>query len=361
MNTHADVTKLASRRTEKPAAPAVRGKRTINLALQGGGAHGAFTWGVLDRLLEEDNLSFEGVVATSAGAMNASVLAYGLAEGGKRGAQKALTNFWRRVSHAAAFSPLQPSLLDKLTGSRSLEHSPAFLMFDMITRLLSPYQFNPLNFNPLKGVLEQSIDLDAIRTTRCPLKVNICATNVRSGKVKVFNNDELSIDAIMASACLPFLFQAVEIDGEAYWDGGYMGNPAIFPLIYSCDTPDVLIVHINPIERPELPKTAMEILNRINEISFNSSLLREMRAIAFVTQLIESEAGKSLDLQRVFVHGISDDETMKKLGVSSKLNADWGALTDLRDCGRERAGEWLEANYDEIGKRSTVDIRDRYL
>ena len=361
MNTHADVAKLASRRTEKPAAPAVRGKRTINLALQGGGAHGAFTWGVLDRLLEEDNLSFEGVVATSAGAMNASVLAYGLAEGGKRGAQKALTNFWRRVSHAAAFSPLQPSLLDKLTGSRSLKHSPAFLMFDMITRLLSPYQFNPLNFNPLKGVLEQSIDLDAIRTTRCPLKVNICATNVRSGKVKVFNNDELSIDAIMASACLPFLFQAVEIDGEAYWDGGYMGNPAIFPLIYSCDTPDVLIVHINPIERPELPKTAMEILNRINEISFNSSLLREMRAIAFVTQLIESDAGKSLDLQRVFVHGISDDETMKKLGVSSKLNADWGALTDLRDCGRERAGEWLEANYDEIGKRSTVDIRDRYL
>jgi NTE family protein len=361
MNTHADVTKLASRRTEKPAAPAVRGKRTINLALQGGGAHGAFTWGVLDRLLEEDNLSFEGVVATSAGAMNASVLAYGLAEGGKRGAQKALTNFWRRVSHAAAFSPLQPSLLDKLTGSRSLESSPAFMMFDMITRLLSPYQFNPLNFNPLKGVLEQSIDLDAIRMTRCPLKVHICATNVRSGKVKVFNNDELSIDAIMASACLPFLFQAVEIDGEAYWDGGYMGNPAIFPLIYSCDTPDVLIVHINPIERLELPKTAMEILNRINEISFNSSLLREMRAIAFVTQLIESDAGKSLDLQQVFVHGISDDETMKKLGVSSKLNADWGALTDLRDCGRERAGEWLEANYNDIGKRSTVDIRDRYL
>jgi NTE family protein len=316
---------------------------------------------VLDRLLEEDNLSFEGVVATSAGAMNAAVLAYGLAEGGKRGAQKALTNFWRRVSHAAAFSPLQPSLLDKLTGSRSLEHSPAFLMFDMITRLLSPYQFNPLNFNPLKSVLEQSIDLDAIRMTRCPLKVNICATNVRSGKVKVFTNDELSIDAIMASACLPFLFQAVEIDGEAYWDGGYMGNPAIFPLIYSCDTPDVLIVHINPIERPELPKTAMEILNRINEISFNSSLLREMRAIAFVTQLIESEAGKSLDLQRVYVHGISDDETMKKLGVSSKLNADWGALTDLRDCGRERAGEWLEGNYDQIGKRSTVDIRNRYL
>jgi NTE family protein len=361
MNKHSDILKLAASRPE-PAAPiAARGSRTINLALQGGGAHGAFTWGVLDRLLDEENLSFEGVVATSAGAMNASVLAYGLAEGGRRGAQKALTNFWRRVSHAASFSPLQPSLLDRLTGSKALEFSPAFLMLDMVTRLMSPYQFNPLNFNPLKNVLEQSIDLDAVRMSRCPLKVSICATNVRTGKVKVFGNDELSIDAIMASACLPFLFQAVEIDGEAYWDGGYMGNPAIFPLIYGCEAPDVLIVHINPIERPELPRTAIEILNRINEISFNSSLLREMRAIAFVTQLIDSEAGKSLELKRIFVHGIADDEIMRKLGVSSKLNADWAMLTDLRDRGRERATEWLEANYDQIGQRSTVDIRDRYL
>jgi NTE family protein len=361
MNTHADFVKMAGAGSEKVSAKAARGKRALNLALQGGGAHGAFTWGVLDRLLDEPNLSFEGIVATSAGAMNAAVLAYGLAEGGRQGAQKALTNFWRRVSHAAAFSPLQPSLLDRLTGSRSLEHSPAFLVFDVVTRLMSPYQFNPFNFNPLKGVLEQSIDLEAIRMSRCPVKVNVCATNVRTGKVKIFSNDELSIDALMASACLPFLFQAVEIDGEAYWDGGYMGNPAIFPLIYSCATPDVLIVHINPIERPEVPKSAIDILNRINEISFNSSLMREMRAIAFVTQLIDSDAGKNLDLKRIYVHGISDDETMRMLGVSSKLNADWGALTDLRDRGRERAEEWLEANYDDIGKRSTVDIRERYL
>jgi NTE family protein len=362
MNTHIKVERPAMG-PEAPVAGSatVREPRMLNLALQGGGAHGAFTWGVLDRLLDEPNLSFEGVVATSAGAMNAAVLAYGLAEGGRHGAQKALANFWRRVSHAAAFSPLQPSLLDRATGSRSLDFSPAFMVFDMVTRLMSPYQFNPLNFNPLRGVLEQSIDLDAIRMSRCPVKVNVCATNVRTGKVKVFSNDELSVDAIMASACLPFLFQAVEIDGEAYWDGGYMGNPAIFPLIYSCDTPDVLIVHINPIERSELPRSAIEILNRINEISFNSSLLREMRAIAFVTQLIDSEAGSSLNLKRINVHGISDDEAMKKLGVSSKLNADWGALTDLRDRGRERADEWLSANYDDIGRRSTVDIRERYL
>jgi NTE family protein len=361
MNKHADISEIAATEAEAEVRTITRGKRTLNLALQGGGAHGAFTWGVLDRLLEEDKLSFEGVVATSAGAMNATVLAYGLVEGGRRGAQKALANFWRRVSHASAFSPLQPSLLDRLTGSRSLEHSPAFMMFDMVTRLMSPYQFNPLNFNPLRGVLEQSVDLDAVRAARCSLKLNICATNVRTGKVKVFSNDEISIDAIMASACLPFLFQAVEIDGEAYWDGGYMGNPAIFPLIYSCGTPDVLIVHINPIERSELPRSAMEILNRINEISFNSSLLREMRAIAFVTELIDSEAGKSLDMKRIYVHGVSDDETMKKLGVSSKLNADWGALTDLRDRGRAKADEWIEANYSHIGKRSTVDIHERYL
>ncbi|OWV65390.1 alpha/beta hydrolase [Rhizobium sp. R339] len=338
-----------------------REPRMINLALQGGGAHGAFTWGVLDRLLDEPSLSFEGIVATSAGAMNAAVMAYGLAAGGRSGAQSALANFWRRVSHAAASGPLQPTLLDRLTGSKSLEFSPAFVMFDLVTRLMSPYQFNPFNFNPLRQVLEQSIDLDAIRMARCPVKLSICATNVRTGKVKVFGNDELSVDAVMASACLPFLFQAVEIDGEAYWDGGYMGNPAIFPLIYGCDTPDVLVVHINPIERADLPRTAGEILNRINEISFNSSLLREMRAVAFVTQLIDAQMTPPPNLKRVFVHGISDDDTMTNLSVSSKLNADWGALVDLRDRGRECADLWLLANYDDIGKRSTVDIRERYL
>ncbi|MBB4228905.1 patatin-like phospholipase family protein [Rhizobium mongolense] len=359
MNNHADVTKM----TADCAAVASyeRGPRMINLALQGGGAHGAFTWGVLDRLLDEPNLSFEGIVATSAGAMNAAVLAYGLAEGGRSGAQTALAGFWRRVSHAAASGPLQPSIFDRITGSRALEFSPAFMMFDMVTRLMSPYQFNPFNYNPLRQVLEQSIDMDAIRMARCPVKLNVCATNVRTGKVKVFGNDELSIEAVMASACLPFLFQAVEIDGESYWDGGYMGNPAIFPLIYGCDTPDVLIIHINPIERAEVPRTAAEILNRINEISFNSSLLREMRAVAFVTDLIDASPERSGNLKRIFVHGIADDETMKNLSVSSKLNADWGALVDLRDRGRECADMWLLANYKDIGKRSTVDIRERYL
>jgi len=335
--------------------------RTLNLALQGGGAHGAFTWGVLDRLLEDDRLSFEGVVATSAGAMNAAVLAYGLVEGGRQGARKTLANFWRRVSHAAALSPIQPTIFDRLVGNRSLENSMPYIMFDMITRVMSPYQFNPFNLNPLRHVLEESVDFEVFRQARCRLKLNLCATNVRTGKIKVFSNREITPDAVMASACLPFLFQAVEIDGEAYWDGGYMGNPAIFPLIYGCESPDVLIVHINPMKRPDVPATANEILNRINEISFNSSLMREMRAIDFVTKLIDLDMGKSLNLKRMFIHAISSDEVMVGLSAASKLNADWAFLTDLRDSGRERAGQWLEQNFERIGKQSSVDIQASYL
>jgi NTE family protein len=335
--------------------------KTLNLALQGGGSHGAFTWGVLDRLLEEEKLSFEGVVATSAGAMNAAVLAYGLVEGGRQGAQKALTNFWRRVSHAAIFSPLQPTLVDRLMGNRSLENSPPYVMFDMLTRFLSPYQFNPFNFHPLRRLLEQSVDFAALKASRCQIKLNVCATNVRTGKVRVFGNDEMSPDTILASACLPFLFRAVEIDGEAYWDGGYMGNPAIFPLIYGSQSPDVLIVHINPISRPDIPQTATEILNRVNEISFNSSLMREMRAIAFVTKLIDSGMAKELDLKRMYIHAISADDVTIKLGVASKLNADWGFLTELRDEGRAHADKWLSECFGRIGKESTVNIHETYL
>jgi NTE family protein len=334
--------------------------KTLNLALQGGGAHGAFTWGVLDRLLEDERLNFEGVVATSAGGMNAAVLAYGLVEGGRQGARKALASFWRRVSHAAALSPMQPTILDRLMGNRSLENSMPYLAFDMMTRLMSPYQFNPFNINPLRQVLEESVDFDVFKQTRCQLKLSLCATNVRTGKIKVFSNNEISPDAVMASACLPFLFQAVEIDGEAYWDGGYMGNPAIFPLIYGCESPDVLIVHINPMKRPDVPTTASEILNRINEISFNSSLMREMRAIDFVTRLIDVDVG-ALSLKRLFIHAIPSDEVMVGLSAASKLNADWAFLTDLRDAGRARASQWLDENFERIGKESSVDIHETYL
>jgi NTE family protein len=337
-----------------------REKKSINLALQGGGAHGAFGWGVLDRLLEEEALTFDGVSATSAGAMNAALLADGLAAGGREGAREALAKFWRKVANAAIFSPLQPTLFDRLLHNHSMEMSPAFMMFDIMTRLYSPYELNPFNHNPLRKTLEDSVDFERL-ARESPIKLFLSATNVRTGKVRVFKKAEVSSDAVLASACLPFMFQSVEIEGEPYWDGGYMGNPALFPLIYDCDSRDIVIVHINPIMRSETPKTARDILNRINEISFNSSLMREMRAISFVTRLIDDGTIGENKMKRMLVHSIEDEDFMRKLGVSSKLNPDWEFLTHLRDVGRASAESWLEANYDHLGDRSTVDIGDRYL
>lgn len=347
----------AAKAERRATTPTVK---TVNLALQGGGAHGAFAWGVLDRLLEDERIDIEGISACSAGAMNAVVLAYGLTEGGRQGAKTALANFWRRISHSGTFSPLQPSWLDRLMHNHSLDSSPAFVAFDLITRLLSPYQFNPLNYNPLRDVLEQSVDFERLRQD-CAVKLFLSATNVCSGKVRVFRSDEMSIDAVLASACLPFLFQAVEIDGQHYWDGGYMGNPAIFPLIYNCGSNDVVVVHINPMNRCSEPRTAAEILNRINEISFNSSLMREMRAIAFVTDLIDGGAVKDGTLKRILLHSIEAEDFMRELSVSSKLNPDWEFLTHLRDVGREHADTWLAENFDKLNVDSSVDIVKRYL
>jgi len=336
--------------------------KTVNRALQGGGSHGAFAWGVLNRLLEDERIEFEGITATSAGAMNATVTAHGLAIGGREGAKRTLAEFWHRISRAAASSVLQPSIFDRMMNNRTLENSPAFVFFDMMTRLFSPYQFNPFNFNPLRDVLEATVDFDRLRKEN-PVKLFLCATNIRSGKVKIFRNHEITASAVLASGCLPFIFQAVEIDGEAYWDGGYMGNPALYPLIYHCRSADVVIVHINPICREEIPRSAAHILNRLNEISFNSSLMREMRAIAFVTKLIDSGGivDKDKMLKQVLVHSIEAETFMRDLSVSSKLNADWEFLTRLRDVGRERADQWLAANFDLLGVNSSVDIQDRYL
>ena len=235
------------------------------------------------------------------------------------------------------------------------------MLFDLVTRLLSPYQFNPFNYNPLRQVLTETVDFEALRSGHCPVELFLSATNVRTGKIKIFRNDEIGPEAVLASACLPLLFQAVEIDGEHYWDGGYMGNPAIFPLIYGCNSRDVVIVHINPLERARLPTTASEIMNRINEISFNSSLMREMRAIAFVTQLIDDGKIIGNSMKRMLIHGIEADEYMRELSVTSKLNADWEFLCHLRDVGRTAAGTWLAANFDALGTESTIDIRERYL
>ena len=354
---------------QEPARPraAARPKanrKPVNIALQGGGAHGAFAWGVLDRLLEDGRLDVEAVSATSAGAMNAVVMAYGVSLGGAAGARDKLSEFWTEISRAGElYSPVRTLPWEKWLQAYGFqsEFSPTYHAFQALTHLFSPYQLNPFNFNPLKDVLLRVVDFEKLAHCNKATRIFLSATNVRTGKIRVFHNEELSVDVVMASACLPYVFQAVEIDGEAYWDGGFMGNPAIFPLIYNRASKDVIIVHINPIERKKLPKTAPEIFDRMNEISFNSSLMREMRAVEFVTRLIDEGALDGNKYHRMRIHSIRDDAEMAQLGVATKLNPDWNFLCRLRDSGRRRAEEWLDQNFDRVGHDSSIDLAEIFL
>ena len=334
--------------------------KRICLALQGGGSHGAFTWGVLERFLADERIEIEGITGTSAGAMNAAVAAEGLMQGGREGALAALERFWGAVSRIGRFAPIVRTPIDQLTENWDLDHNPSYLLFDAVTRYLSPYQFNPLNFNPLLDLLRREVDFEAVR--RCDqVELFISATNVRSGKIRVFRNEELTADAVMASACLPHVFQAVEIDGEPYWDGGYMGNPAIYPVIYGCDSRDVVIVQINPIERSGTPTTTPEILDRLNEITFNATLMREMRAIHFVGKLLEHHEVDPARYKRMLMHRVDIAGEMMEFGASSKINAEWRFLSHLRELGRQRGQAWLDAHYDDLGQRTTIDIENDYL
>ena len=332
----------------------------IELALQGGGAHGAFTWGVLDRLLEDDRIVIEGICGTSAGAMNAVVMADGLDVGGKEGARQALERFWSEVNKAGAFSPFKRTWIDRLLGRWTLDFSPGYIFFDALSRLVSPYQLNPFNMNPLHDLISSLVDFEHVRHAE-GIKLFVVATNVRTGKQKIFHRQEMTVDMVLASACLPLTFQAVEIDGEAYWDGGYMGNPALFPLVDDCQSRDIVIVQINPLYREELPRTAPEILNRINEITFNASLIKEIRAIAILKELIDAANLENQRFKDALFHRIHADSELKALGVSSKLNTEWAFLKHLHDIGYRAASNWLDEYYDDLGKRSTLDIESVYL
>lgn len=334
--------------------------RTLNLALQGGGSHGAFTWGVLDALLDDGRVEFDSISATSAGAMNAVVMAAGWAENGRTGAREKLAAFWEKIADVGRWSPVQRTLIDQLMGNWRVDTSPGFLAMDFMSRVLSPYQTNPANLNPLRDVLTDLVDIDLVRYAS-GLKLFVCATNVRSGKVKVFDNKHLSIDAVMASACLPFMFQAVEVDGEPYYDGGFMGNPAIFPLAYHSDCRDVVIVQINPLYREEVPTRAREILDRVNEITFNSTLMREMRAVHFVNRLIASGKLDPEAYRVTRIHMIEADAEMAELNASTKLNPERAFLHHLRDIGRRSAQAWLEDNLACVGVRSSIDVREVFL
>jgi NTE family protein len=340
---------VATKEAETPN----RDRVLIDLALQGGGAHGAFTWGALDRLLEEPWLQIDGISGTSAGAMNAAVLVAGHAKGGADAARSSLESFWRSVSRAALLSPLRRGFLDMLLGRWSLDHSPAFVAMDMMARVFSPYDLNPGGFNPLQQILTDSIDFDQVG--RAPIKLFVTATNVRTGQGRVFRNREITPQVLLASACLPSLFQAVEIEGESYWDGGYSGNPTITPLVRECDSHDTILVQINPVERPEVPKTAREILNRLNEVSFNAVLLKELRMIALMRQIADPDDSEGALWAGMRIHRVASD-LMVDLGYSSKLNAEWDFLSMLRDAGRSAANSLLSAHGPDLGRRSSYDL-----
>jgi NTE family protein len=325
----------------------------VDLALQGGGSHGAFTWGVLDRLLREKWLRIEAISGTSAGAMNAAVLADGWVRGGAEGARAALETYWQRVSRAAALSPLQRSPLDRWMGRWTLDTSPVYHAMNMIARVFSPYDLNPLGLNPLRAILSECIDF--VRLAASPIKLFITATNVHTGRGRIFRNGEITPDVLLASACLPTLFQAIEIDGEPYWDGGYAGNPTITPLVRESDAHDTILVQINPRERLDTPRSANEILNRVNEISFNSPLMKELRMIALLRQVADPGHGEGARWAGMRTHRIMTGR-LAEFGASSKLNAELDFLLMLKAEGLRSAEEFLATHADDLGRRSTADI-----
>lgn len=329
--------------------------KKINLALQGGGSHGALTWGVLDRLLEDDRLEIAEISGTSAGAMNAVVLADGFERGGREGARAALEGFWRAISQAALASPLQRSPLDRMLGRFSLDASPGYLFFESLSRVMSPYQLNPLNLNPLRDLVDRQVDFGNVNRCKA-ISVHVTSTHVRSGRSRIFSRGDVTLDAVMASACLPQIYPAVVIDGEPYWDGGYSANPALMPLVVSPASPDIVIVQINPIVRHDTPTSAREIINRVNEISFNTALIKELRAIALMQEIVRA---KGIDLGaagQTLIHLIHTDAEVQDLAASSKMNAEWSYLKLLFERGRSWADTWLAAHFDKIGKESSFDL-----
>ena len=352
------LTTLLPGRAAEQKAPATT--KRINLALQGGGAHGAFTWGVLEQLLSDERLVIEGVSGTSAGAVNAVMLADGLARGGRDEAQKRLADFWRAASSTGNLPALQRAVMERLLSFTPLEGTPVQAWFDTLSRYFSPYDVNPLNINPLKELFERFVDFETLRGF-ADLQIFISATNVQTGRVRIFPREKITADAVMASACLPLLFRAVEIDGVPYWDGGYLGNPVIFPFFRATATEDVLVVQINPLVRQATPMSSSEIMNRINEITFNSSLIGEYRAIDFVGRLIDQgrlpHGTGPGEYRRIKVHRIVLDRFGNHFDSFSRLSTDYDFFEMLHLSGKRAARRFLDEHFDDIGVKSTVDLQ----
>lgn len=330
------------------------GKKVISIAMQGGGAHGAFSWGVLDKLLEDGRFIIEGVTGTSAGGMNAVATVQGLIEGGNEGARALLKKYWKTISDKSNVSGIHRGIIDRLLDKYTMYNSPEFIMFDYMSKMLSPYQSNPFNINPLKEVIDSVFDFSKIHGTD-QYKVFLAATHVYTGKIKIFSNKEINTDTLLATGCLPTVFHAAYVNGEYYWDGGFTANPVMFPLIYNCESPDIVILKLNPTHRNKLPVTACEISDRLNEITNNSSILKEMRAIKFISDLIDKRDLDPAKYKRIYVHDIENENTFQDCGWSSKLNSEWDFLMHLFEEGRKTADEWIKKNYEFIGKKSTID------
>lgn len=329
--------------------------KKIDLALQGGGAHGAFTWGVIDKLLDDERIEIEGVCGTSAGAMNGVCTIYGLNKGGRKYAKVLLHTFWHKISEAGKKSGITPSWYDKAVSKGNMDYSPTYRMFSAMFENFTPYHFNPFDINPLETILTQLIDFKELQKMSPP-KLFVCATNAKTCSPRVFGPSEINAKTILASACLPFLYKAVEINGEFFWDGGYMGNPPIQPLIEEKGTDDILLVQINPIVIDNLPVSVEDIRDRVNEISFNSSLLAEIKHIQFQQRLLDRGIDLDGEIRRTYLHNISADTALKGFNLSSKLNTDWDFLQHLKELGRQYATEWIAKTYDKLGKESTYAV-----
>jgi NTE family protein len=336
-------------------------KKKVSFALQGGGAHGAFTWGVLDALMEDGRIDVEGVTGTSAGGMNAVALAQGIAKGGPKGAQKEMTLFWDRIIESGKNSSLNNrGPIDKMLGNYTMYNSPGFLMFDFLSRMFSPYELNPLNVDPLKEVIVKTFDFDFLRQQK-ECQIFLCATHVFSGRLKVFKTHEMKPECMLASACLPSIHSAVLVDGEYYWDGGFIGNPVFFPLIYDCESPDIILIQLNPTIRNKLPTSSREIGDRLNEISNNATVVREMRSIAFLQELMDKGIIKEGAMKRVHMHLIADEACFQELGWSSKLNTEHEFLYHLFNKGRLAGQKWISKNFDNIGVKTTAPMKDHFI
>jgi NTE family protein len=349
---------LTSWKHSGTAKPRPNKRKKINLALQGGGAHGAFTWGVLDHLLADDRLEISGISGASAGAINAVMVADGLARGGVEEARKRLADFWRAASAGGDLPPLQRAVTDRLFTLLPFAARPMQNWFEAMSHYFSPYELNPLDINPLNGLIARFVDFDAVRGS--DLELFISTTNVHTGRLRIFPREKITADVVMASAALPFLFRAVEIDGVPYWDGGYMGNPAIFPFLHATDAEDVLVIQINPIMRATTPRTSSEIINRLNEITFNSALISELRNMDFVNQLIDDgrlPRGDGKDrYRRLNIHRIDLGPLGTRLAASSKMKTDYDFLDVLHRAGQRAAGKFLDRHFDDIGRHGTIDL-----